>query len=38
MAVDGDATTSLSVFGQIPAGQDAGVGNYTDTILVTVNF
>jgi spore coat protein U-like protein len=38
MTVDGNKTTTLDVFGQIPAGQDAGVGNYTDTILVTVNF
>jgi len=29
---------TLSLFGQIPEGQDAGVGIYTDTITVTVNF
>ena len=31
-------TTTLNVYGQIPAGQDAVVGNYTDTILATVTF
>jgi spore coat protein U-like protein len=34
----GNATTTLSVFGQIPAGQDAAVGAYVDTIIATVNF
>lgn len=29
---------TLTVFGQIPAGQDAAVGMYTDTIVVMVNF
>lgn len=29
---------TLSVFGQIPAGQDAAVGTYTDPIVATVNF
>ena len=38
MTVAGDATTTLSVFGQIPAGQDAAVGSYTDSILETVEF
>jgi spore coat protein U-like protein len=38
MIVDGDKSTILDVFGQIPAGQDAGVGSYTDNILVTVEF
>jgi len=28
----------LDVFGSIPAGQDAAVGNYIDTIIVTINF
>jgi spore coat protein U-like protein len=31
-------TTTLSVFGQIPVGQDATVGTYTDNITVIVNF
>jgi spore coat protein U-like protein len=34
----GNTTTTLSVFGQIPAGQDAAVGTYVDTIIATVNF
>ena len=38
LSVSGNSTTSLNVFGQIPAGQDAAVGNYTDTIIATVNF
>ncbi len=29
---------TLTVYGTIPAGQDVGVGNYTDTITVTLNF
>lgn len=29
---------TLTVFGTIPAGQDVGVGSYTDTITVTMNF
>jgi spore coat protein U-like protein len=33
-----NGTTALSVFGQIPAGQDAAVGTYTDSITATVNF
>ena len=32
------STTSLSIFGEIPAGQDAAVGTYTDSIITTVNF
>lgn len=32
-----DAVT-LSVFGQIPAGQDAAVGDYTDSVTVFVEF
>jgi spore coat protein U-like protein len=28
----------LPVYGTIPAGQDVGVGSYTDTITVTMNF
>lgn len=37
-AVTGNSTTTLTVYGQIPAGQDAAVGNYTDTIIATVTF
>lgn len=29
---------TLTVYGTIPAGQDVGVGSYTDTITVTMNF
>ncbi len=28
----------LTVYGTIPPGQDVGVGNYTDTITVTMDF
>lgn len=38
MSVSRNATTTLSIFGQIPAGQDASVGVYSDTIVTTVNF
>jgi len=31
-------TTTLSVYGRIPGGQDAAVGNYADTIIATVTF
>jgi spore coat protein U-like protein len=26
------------VYGRVPAAQDATVGNYTDTVVATVNF
>lgn len=29
---------TLTVYGTIPAGQNVGVGSYTDTITVTMNF
>jgi spore coat protein U-like protein len=29
---------TLTVYGTIPPGQDVGVGSYTDTITVTMNF
>jgi spore coat protein U domain-containing protein, fimbrial subunit CupE1/2/3/6 len=29
---------SFTIFGQIPGGQDATVGNYLDTVVATVNF
>ena len=29
---------TITVYGTIPAGQDVGVGSYTDTITVTMNF
>ena len=31
-------TVTLDVFGQIPAGQDAAVGDYTDSVTVFVEF
>ena len=37
-AAPGRAPQNLTIYGQIPAGQDVGVGSYTGTILVTVNF
>ena len=38
MSVPRNTDTMLSVYGQIPAGQDANVGIYTDSIVATVNF
>ena len=32
------SNATLPVYGTIPAGQDVGVGNYTDTITVTMQF
>lgn len=31
-------STTLDIFGRIPASQDAAVGTYTDSITATVNF
>ena len=30
--------TNLSVYGRIPAGQDISVGQYSDTLVVTINY
>jgi spore coat protein U-like protein len=38
MTVRKNKATTLSIFGQIPAGQDAAIGTYTDAIVATVNF
>ncbi len=38
MQIPEKATTSLSIFGRIPAGQDAAVGIYSDSITATVIF
>lgn len=38
MTADKNAHTVLDVFGSIPEGQDPAVGNYSDNIVVTVNF
>jgi spore coat protein U-like protein len=38
MTVRKDHATTLHVYGQIPAGQDAAVGTYTDSIVATVTF
>jgi spore coat protein U-like protein len=38
MKVARNSTTTLSVFGKIPAGQDVAVGIYSDIIIATVNF
>ena len=32
------ASTTLNVFGEIPSGQDAMVGTYTDNIIAIINF
>jgi spore coat protein U-like protein len=29
---------TFTAYGRVPAAQDATVGNYTDTVLATVNF
>jgi len=33
-----NSNTTLSIFGEIPAEQDSGVGTYTDSITATVSF
>jgi spore coat protein U-like protein len=33
-----NSTTTLSLFGLIPAGQDVANGIYTDNFIATVNF
>ena len=38
MTVPKNSNTTLSIFGQIPAGQDVGVGAYTDNITTIINF
>jgi spore coat protein U-like protein len=38
MTVRKNKATTLSIFGQIPAGQDVSVGTYTDPIVASVNF
>lgn len=38
MAISRNQTTTLSIFGQIPAGQDVAIGIYTDTLIATVEF
>lgn len=32
------ATETKTVYGSVPAGQDAGVGTYTDTVVITADF
>jgi spore coat protein U-like protein len=29
---------TLTIYGRIPAGQDASAGSYTDTVIATINF
>ena len=29
---------TVTIFGRLPAGQDVTIGNYTDTIVATINF
>jgi spore coat protein U-like protein len=38
MSATANGSTTLNIFGQIPASQDAAVGTYTDSITATVNF
>ncbi len=32
------AVTAITVYGQIPAGQDVAVGSYADTVVATINY
>jgi spore coat protein U-like protein len=36
--VPANQNISLSVYGRIPAQQDVSVGNYTDTVIATIEF
>ena len=38
VVIPGNGTTSLSIFGQIPAGQNLPAGTYTDVIIVMIDF
>ena len=38
MSVSKNSTTTLSVYGQIPAGQNVAVGVYSDNITTIINF
>ena len=38
MTANRNSTTSLSIFGQIPAGQDVAVGAYSDDVTATIIF
>lgn len=38
LLVIGANINTYTVYGRIPAGQDAAAGSYTDTIVVTVNY
>jgi spore coat protein U-like protein len=38
MSAGKNQSTYLSIFGSIPEGQDPAVGNYSDTILISVEF
>lgn len=32
------STDTITIYGRIPAGQDASAGSYTDTVIATINF
>ena len=36
--VTSKAATNLVVYGRVPSGQDANVGNYSDSVVATINF
>jgi spore coat protein U-like protein len=38
ISVSDSVLTTLNIFGQIPANQDASVGQYSDSIIVTIDF
>jgi spore coat protein U-like protein len=38
MSIGKNRTASLDVFGSVPEGQDVPVGNYADSVVVTVTF
>lgn len=37
-SVSNNRPVTLPVFGRVPPGQDVSVGNYSDTIVATINF
>ena len=36
--VTSKAATNLTVYGRVPSGQDANVGNYSDSVVATIDF
>jgi spore coat protein U-like protein len=36
--VTSKAAANLTVYGRVPQAQDAAVGNYSDSVVATINF